>query len=221
MSYSIFLRKKALSLRRNGASIKSIAKTLHIAQSTSSVWLQNVRLSNKTIEKLKKNKLIGQYKTVLIRKEKRNNLLRDIDIDSINKLENISFNKSIFELLASFLVWTEGGKSAKSYVAFINSDPLMVRTFLCLLRKSFTLDEKKLRALIHIHNYHKDFEIRKYWSKLTNIPEAQFSKSYKKLSTKHRIRKDYKGCIRIRYYDYNIALQLRSFYNSFANKLGS
>jgi hypothetical protein len=220
MSYSIYTRKKAESLRRQGKSVKFIAKTLHIAQSTSSLWLQNIHLSDKAIKELQKNKIVGQYKTKLIRQEKRKQLLDEIDTNSLNRLKAIPLNTPLYQLLASFLIWTEGGKSAKSYVNFINSDPIMIKTFLFLLRKGFTLNEKKFRALVHIHTYHNENQIRNYWINATQIPITQFSKCYLKPNTKHRIREGYKGCIRIRYYDYRIALQLRSFYNSFVRKIG-
>jgi len=96
----------------------------------------------------------------------------------------------------------------------------MVVTFLKLLRDSFKIDEKKLRAMVHIHEYHNEKQILDYWSKMINIPLKQFTKSFKKPHTGKRARKNYKGSIRIRYYDYKIALELRSIYNTFVGVLG-
>lgn len=95
----------------------------------------------------------------------------------------------------------------------------MVKTFLKLLRSTFILDEKKFRALVHIHEYHNEKEIKAFWSKVTGIPLTQFNKSYLKTHTKKIIRKNYKGTISIRYYDYKIALELSFIYNIFAKKL--
>lgn len=135
----------------------------------------------------------------------------------------LKLNNSIilFKLLASFLFWTEGGKSTDGYVFFINSDPKMFSLFVYLLRHSFNIDESKFRAMIHIHEYHNNKQLH-FWSSLTDIPINQFSKSYLKPHTGKRKRQNYQGCIRIRirYYDHKIALELRSLYNTFVNKLG-
>lgn len=98
----------------------------------------------------------------------------------------------------------------------MNSDPKMIETFLKLFRIAFTTNESKFRALVHIHEYHNGEKQRKFWSELTKIPINQFSKNYLKPHTKKRIRDGYQGCIRIRYYDATIALELRTFYNTLA-----
>jgi len=96
----------------------------------------------------------------------------------------------------------------------------MVATFVKLIRNSYRLDESKFRVLIHIHEYHDESGIKDFWSKITNIPLTQFSKSYKKSNTGKRTRNNYMGTIRIRYYDYKIALELRSLYNTFVRVIG-
>ena len=96
----------------------------------------------------------------------------------------------------------------------------MIGSFIKLFRLSFVLDERKLRALIHIHEYHNEVKIKNYWSHLTTIPLIQFSKSYLKPHTGKVIRSGYKGTIRIRYYDYTIASELKAIYNMFAKQLG-
>ena len=102
----------------------------------------------------------------------------------------------------------------------MNSDLKMIAVFMKLLRSSFKLDENKLKALVHIHDYHNDNEIKQFLTKITGIPVSKFSKSYLKTNTKIRIRDGYQGCLRIRYYDSKIALELRSIYNTFTDHLG-
>ncbi len=103
---------------------------------------------------------------------------------------------------------------------FANSDAKTVSTFISLLYKSFQLDPGKFRALIHVHEYHNEKDIRDYWSRITGIPLAQFYKSYLKPNTRKRIREGYMGTISIRYYDYKVALELRWIYNVLTEKLG-
>ncbi len=97
----------------------------------------------------------------------------------------------------------------------------MIATFMLSLRKSFQVNEHKFRALVHIHEYHNEEQVKQFWSKISRISLSQFSKSYLKPHTKKRIRPDYRGSLRIRYYDAKIALELRSIYNTLAPFLGA
>ncbi len=218
-SYPWNLKNKAIKLRQLGFSYNEISIKLHIAKSTASEWLRLVKLTSKAINQLKEKRILGQYKTILIAKEKR--IKRRKIIDSIAILSNskITKSKELFKLIASILFWTEGGKSTDNYVYFMNSDPKMVALFVYLLRNSFALDESKFRAMVHLHEYHNKNNQLNYWSKITNIPINKFSKSYLKPHTSKRIRDGYQGCIRIRYYDTKIALELRSLYNTFVDSL--
>ena len=217
MSYSTYFKEKALLLRKRGYSIKEISQTLKVAKSTSSTWVRHLNLNDGAKLRLQKRKILGQYKAMKTRKIKREKIKEEFYKKTVKSLKKINMTKELYKLLCSFLFWTEGGKSTDSYVYFINSDPNMVITFLKLLRESFDIDESKLRAMVHIHEYHNEKHILNYWSHLTKIPLTKFSKSYKKPHTGKRIRENYKGSIRIRYYDYKIALELRSFYNTFIN----
>lgn len=220
MSYPIKVKEKAIKLRKKGYSLNQISQILKIYKSTASEWLKNINLSQVAQNRLKKRHILGQYKAIKTAKIKRDLMKSKIDKTTSDSIKNIKLNKELFKLLCSFLFWTEGGKSTDSYVFFTNSDPKMVATFVKLLRGSYKLDEEKFRAMLHIHKYHNEGDIKDFWSQITNIPLTQFSKSYKKSSTGKRIRDNYKGTIRIRYYDYKIALELRSFYNTFIETIG-
>jgi len=220
VSYSIETKGKALKLRLKGYSLNEVSHLFKISKSTASAWLKNINLDQKAQNRLKRRHILGQYKAMKTAKSKRDLMKNKIDKISLNSIKNIKLNKELFKLLCSFLFWTEGGKSTDSYVFFTNSDPKMVATFVKLIRNSYKLDERKFRAMVHIHEYHDEKDIKDFWSQVTNIPLTQFSKSYKKNNTGKRIRDNYMGTIRIRYYDYKIALELRSFYNTFVQVIG-
>lgn len=220
MSYPIEIKEKAVKMRVKGYSLNEISHTLKIYKSTASAWLKEIELNHKAQERLESRHILGQYKAIQTAKVKRDLIKNKIDVISVNSIKKIKFNKELFKLLCSFLFWTEGGKSTDSYVFFTNSDPKMVATFVNLIRSSYKLDENKFRAMVHIHEYHNEKEIKNFWSKNTNIPLTQFSKSYQKPNTGKRIRANYMGTIRIRYYDYRIALELRSLYNTFVREIG-
>lgn len=220
MAYPIEFKNKAIQLRSLGYSLSEISQYFKISKNTASLWLNHITLNKKAQERLKKRHILGQYKSMKIAQTKRKKIVDLTQNKTISSLKQIPQTKSLYKLLVSFLFWTEGGKSTDSYVYFINSDPKMVKLFVYLLRQSFKLNELKFRAMIHIHEYHNVSKQLKYWSKITNIPTKQFSKSYLKPNTGKRIRDGYQGSVRIRYYDYKIALELRSFYNSYVSYLG-
>jgi len=218
LPYSFKLVNEALSLRKSGYSYEEISKKLKIAKSSAFLWCHKIKLDEKAKKRISGRMAIGIMKAKEIQKIKKEQVIKKISDDSDNYLSQIQPNQENNKLLCSFLYWGEGEKNRNAMV-FVNSDPIMVKCFLNLLRSSFTLDESKFRGLVHIHEYHNDTEIKKYWSKITNIPLNQFSKSYLKPHTGRNIREGYKGTISIRYYDYKIALELGFIYNRFAERL--
>lgn len=215
MVYSAKVKKSAIFLRRKGASLNEISTLLHISKSTSSIWLKSVALNKSAKEKIKKKIEKGRHKALMTRLSQSNTQRKELEGNVRGILKTIRPSKELSKLLSSIFLWTEGGELAAKHVTFMNSSPLMIRTFITLFRQSFDLDETKFRALVHIHAYHNDESIKNYWSNLTHIPLTQFHKSYQKANTKNRIRAGYMGCIRISYYDNKIALELRLLYNMF------
>ena len=207
MVHNMNIVNNAKELRHKGYSFGEIAKKLQIAKSTAHLWVNKVELDEKALRELNKKRILARLKALKVMKnirELRRDKIKKQVIELINK---IKLNKEIKKLLCSFLYWGEGSKNTNSLI-FTNSDPLMIKSFLKLLRASFKLDERKFRGLVHVHEYHDEKEIKNYWSKITNIPLSQFSKSYLKPHTGKNIKKGYKGTISISYYDYKIALEL-------------
>lgn len=219
MKHDFLLRLKASKLRKKGYSFEEISSLVGISKSTSYFWTNNIVLNEIAKRRLVKRSEQGRekaLKTKYIRKVLVKKYLSEKIEDDISKIE---LSSELRRLLSSIFIWTEGGELTGNCVSFMNSNPLMIGTFLYLFRTSFDLDEKKFRALVHIHEYHIDSEIKYYWSEITKIPLTQFTKSYLKPHTKKIKREGYKGCIRINYYNAKIALELRMFYNIFAKKL--
>lgn len=218
LPYSSNLVNRALSLRKNGFSYEEISKKLTIAKSSAYLWCNQVILNKKAKRRISGRMAIGIVKAKKVLKAKKEKIFKKISDKVDLYLSQVKSNKEINKLLCSFLYWAEGEKN-RNAVVFINSDPIMIKCFLTLFRSSFSLDERKFRGLIHVHEYHNEIEIKNYWSKITNIPLSQFSNSYLKPHTKKTIREGYKGTISIRYYDYKIALELGFIYNKFAERV--
>ncbi|NQU83696.1 MAG: hypothetical protein HQ536_03210, partial [Parcubacteria group bacterium] len=74
MAYPLKIKEKAIKLRKKGYSLKEISEKLKIAKGTASIWLNDVKLSQKAQERLQKREILGQYKSHLIRRKKRRKL---------------------------------------------------------------------------------------------------------------------------------------------------
>lgn len=209
-------KEQAILLREKGHSLREISMQLSIAKSTASLWLRKTDLNELAKQRLRINSINARAKALKTLYRKRERLKKHMQQVVSDELSKVIITPELSKLLCSIFIWTEGGKLSCNNVSITNSDPAMISTFLMLFRTAFRLNENKFRALIHIHVYHNDDQIKEYWSKITCIPLKQFNKSYRKANTGKTIREGYKGCIRVAYYDAKIALELGMFYNTFA-----
>ncbi|MBN1463980.1 MAG: hypothetical protein JW922_09950 [Paludibacteraceae bacterium] len=220
-AYPLSHKETAIKLRKLGKSLNEISQELNIAKSTASLWVRDVDLSSQANMVLCRKIKMSMLKTQTTKKQNRQNELEQILNNANESLEKLYFSNPLKLLLCSFLFWTEGEKDC-SRTNFINSDPDMIRVYLHLLRNCLEIDERKFRAVIHMHQYHDKDYLLDFWSKITKINKTQFSKPYLKPNTGKRKRPGYMGCISIRYYDYKVALLLKAIYNTYvSNYIGA
>lgn len=211
-------KHKIKLLRKKGFSLSYIANVCHISKSTASLIARTVHLDKQTYAYLLQNsRKMAVYTRNNKRKAQEEHIKSEIELE----LSSLKLDIRLSQVLCALLFWTEGSKNPTSRVTFTNSDPVMVASFLSLLRIAFPIDESKLRALIHIHDYHNESELKMFWSDITKIPIIQFHKSYKKVSSHKHIKKGYKGTISVTYYDARIALRLRLLYNVLSEHIRS
>lgn len=214
MPYPIELKENAIKLRTQGYSYKEIAGKLNIAKSTASHWLRDIRLSIQAQKRLQGRRIFGYYKTMKTKRKKKRLLLKKYSSWANEILKKIEIGKTLSQIFCALLYWAEGGKFTDNHLEFTNSDPKIIKIFLKLLKKGFEIDEKKLKANIHLHEYHIEKKQKKFWSKITGIPSSQFNKSYLKPHTKKRVRENYPGCVRICYYSADTARRIKALYSS-------
>ncbi len=201
------LIKRAENLRLEKRSLREISLILHISKGTASLWLKHLPIE------LPKDNLI---KAGIKIQENRKRYLQQVQANAQDYITDIFKFDGIHKLICACLFWAEGTKVTNG-VHFTNSDPYMIKTFVTSLRKAYKLDESKLRVKMHLHEYHSEVALLDFWSKVTKIPPDQFTRSYLKPHSGKRKKDDYKGCIRVTYHDYRIALDLKETYNAIAN----
>lgn len=216
--YSKGIKASADNLRLQGKSYQIIKDVLGIPKSTLSTWFSkkhaNLYTRNMQLAHLARVRPIAR-ESVVRRIEKRN---KEIGTRATSVLQKIEFNEATAKLALSLLYWAEGSKhAAVSGVIFVNTDPVMMKLFIELLRKTYHLDENKFRVRIHLHYYHEKKTLLKFWSELLNIPQTQFATPYlKPRSKKKRFRKNSKGICLLRYGDSNIRREILAISQLFA-----
>lgn len=95
----------------------------------------------------------------------------------------------------------EGTKNG-GVVALSNSDPDIIKVFLCFLRRVCGITEDRLRILLHIYKDQNENQLKKFWSSVTTIPLRQFVKTYMHKGKKGTYKnKSHYGTISLRYSD--------------------
>jgi len=219
IKYHSSIKTKAIKLRRLGFSLSEISSQLKISKSTASLWLASTPLSIPILNNIREKLTKGRIKGLQTLAFQQNKKVQAINLEAIGTISSLNLRDvKLCKVLCSLLYWGEGSKTGYR-LSLINSDPLMICFYMKLLRKSFPTVESKFRALVHIHQYHDETEIKKYWSNITQIPLSQFTKSYLKPHTGKIIRPGYKGAVRIDYYDSRIAHELIAIYNVLSQRL--
>jgi predicted transcriptional regulator len=212
--YHISIKLQAIKYRKKGYSIKNIAKLLGIAKSTSSLWLREINMGKKAIRRIDKRSRKSRGRGAEERKRRLGIQYKIIEDIVKSDLERIKLTKLHARLLCAFLYWGEGAKRQKA-IKFMNSDPALITVFLKLFRESFPVREDRLRATLHLHEYHNQKERLLFCSKITKIPMNQIG-IYNKPNTGKRLRAEYPGCISINYSDSKIFTALTSYYKYFS-----
>jgi len=172
------------------------------------------KIPGSTIKNWCKGTVGTKWDYLILNNERRRKEIRESENTCIPLSYEIGKEQSKF--LASLLYGCEGSKyPAQKGVAFANSDPGLIITFLSLLRKAFDLDMKKFSVHLQIHNTHNFDELKKYWSNLLNLPEECFIKPTVTTPKGGKHREVYLGTCTLRYYDYRIQLKLLGIFEAF------
>lgn len=202
MRYSSLIVTKARKLSEDGLTYREISKILNIDNSNIAIWCRGNLKNNsrKIIKSL-------EQKRALIKKT------------DCNMFNNIPTSTEIDKLCCALIYGCEGAKyPATNCVALTNSEPKLVKTFVTLLRKSFEIEERKIKAYLQIHNSFEYDKILHYWSNLLNIPKKSFYKPIVTIAGGKKHRQGYLGTCTFKYYDYKVQLRLIGIYEEYMRK---
>lgn len=153
-------RIKAIELRKDGKSVREIAKVIRASKGSISYWVRDVKLTNeqkiKLIEKQKMKGLVG-----------RNNHSENCFQKRLlcqNEGRKMAKNCTKEYVMGCMLFWAEGTKSRTS-VIFSNTDEDMVVFFVNFLKKYFGCqeDDFSLRLDAYLNNGLTASDLEKFW----------------------------------------------------------
>ena len=205
-------------------SIGNIKNRLGIPRSTLSGWFKKVKLTKKQRDELHrrwKNGLIkarekaGQWhrnqKEIRLAKAKED---ADVVINNLNLK-----NKNISELALAMLYMGEGIKS-NDETGMGNSDPLLLKTFLRILRNNYDLDIKKIRCELYLRADQNADILKKFWANELKLPLENFKYvNFDKRTAGIKTFADYKGVCMIRCSNVAIQRKLLNISNEFCKRI--
>jgi hypothetical protein len=169
---------QAQQLRRQGWSIKDIAKKLKVSRSSASVWCREIHLTKKQKEVLLQKQIeagsVGRLKGALSNQIKRENAIAEARNAAMQQIQCVT-NSDLF-YLGLGIYWGEGVKSRSGQAAIVNSDPRILKTMIRWFIECLGVNRAEFRPYVYISAHHKPREklIMAYWEKELCLPASQF-----------------------------------------------
>ena len=220
---------KVRKLRSSGKTYKEIRDYLNtkIPKSTLSVWCRSISLSSQDIDRINRLNLMNLAKArsvaMAANKIKRENFFKEIEKVNIPISKKIN-NVEVAKIALSMLCLGEASKYnvlTRSAFHLGSSDPRIIIIFLALLNRCFNFDLEKIRCTVQCRADQNTEALENYWMSLTGIPKRLFYKAQIDQRTKGKPTKkmDYRGVLRVDYFDSKVQLELESLSHLIYNLL--
>jgi hypothetical protein len=211
------VKQETRNLRNQGWTLGEISLKMKVPKNTLSGWVKDIKLAEKQKERIRQkiisSSAIGRPLAVKANREKVEQWKERIR-ERVKHLGTYALNDpEAGKLICGLLYLCEGAKYPSSrFLHFGNSDSKVINFFINLLRKSYPIDEDKLRFSIG-YRYDQDCEeLKNYWSSVIRVPKSKCLNSKPDTRTKGKPtrKENYKGICRIIYYDTSLQFELQS-----------
>lgn len=218
------LKQKALNLRKKGLSIGQIGSQLNIAKSTLSGWLKEVPLTLKQKQVLFRKWQAGlvkaRAKAVIWHNGEKAKRLAIAEQEAELTLNGIDIrDKNILDLALAMLYLGEGSKITEE-TSMGNSDPMILKTFIYILKKNYNINPKKIRCELYLRADQSPGKMKKFWARELKLSEDNFK--YFHLDQRTRGSKtfpSYKGVCMVRYGSVAIKRKLLNISRGFCESI--
>ncbi|MFD8261030.1 hypothetical protein ACFV19_19335 [Streptomyces griseoluteus] len=195
------LRAQARELRRQGCTYDQIEATLGCSRSSVSLWVRDLPKPERkrSPEEAAAISRKGWEEKLRIRDEERRRTK-----DEARRRVGALSERELF-LVGVGLYWAEGAKDKpydrRENVAFVNSDPGMITTFLAWL-DLLGVERERLRFTVMIHETADVPGAERFWAEVVDADRAAFNKTSLKKHNPKTVRRNtgdaYRGCLVIK-----------------------
>ena len=176
-----FARIKARKLRKQGKSIKEIAKLLGVSQGSASIWCRDISLSSEQVARLQlriasKGSYEARLRGARVQHERR---LEQVEVLRKEGSQLIGlFSKRDMLLIGASLYWGEGMKK-QGRARIANSDPAIIKFMVRWFREIWGIPKSRLTFQVLINEIHTKRlgEVERYWSNVLGVSQSQFTKT--------------------------------------------
>ena len=169
----------AMKLRRLGKSYREIHAALKIPKATLSDWFKELDWSGEIKNRLS-SEMRAQHGARLIElnKVRGEHLKRAYGAaraEAEVELKALKYNPLF--IAGVMLYWGEGGKSPRDGVKFTNTDAKMIAFYVEFLKKACQIPESRIKGHLLLYPDLEERTCRSYWSKISGIPQENFTKN--------------------------------------------
>ncbi|MDO8621619.1 MAG: hypothetical protein Q7R80_00085 [bacterium] len=169
-----------MQLRKEGTSIVAIESRLGIPRSTLSGWFRGIHLNRQQEERLLRNKHDAlnraRGKASEWHRRQKQQRIEFAHLQAREALEMIDErNPAIIELALALLYLGEGSKKTVE-TAMGNSDPMVLRFFLSVLRKVYSLDVRNVRCELSLRADQDSERMKRYWATELGLSTSCFKR---------------------------------------------
>lgn len=203
-------RDKARLLRKQGHSMNEIVNVLGVAKSSVSLWVRNIKLTDRQRRKLSKKghslDAIEKRRSARIRNE----FNRRQTVFQAAKQEIVKVSQRDLFHIGLGLYWGEGSKYSRGSVCFYNSDPRLIQMMKRFFIEVCRVPPARLKGQVLLHPHLKARRAEKYWSGISGIPLSQFQKTSQQHNKASKGKKDKlpRGTFMIGVYDTKLFLTI-------------
>ncbi len=197
------LRAKARALREQGLDYEQIVAELGVSKSSVSLWVRDMPLpENLSYEECRKRSMEGVRQYWAAERPVRDAIRQAVRTAAAREIGNLTDREVL--IAGAIAYWCEGTKN-KPYnridrIAFINSDPALIRFFMRFLAVA-GIGRDRLICRLYIHESADVDSAQRFWLDVTGLEPAQFGrptiKRHKPTTVRKNTGDDYHGCLRI------------------------
>jgi hypothetical protein len=193
----------ARRLRNLGRDYEDIAASLGVSKSSVSLWVRDIpRPPGLSAEECRKRSAEGSRRYWEAERPAREARLADVAACAAAEVGDMTVHEIL--IAGAIAYWCEGGKNKPhrrtNRVAFVNSDPALIRFFLKFLDTA-GIAREALVFRVYIHETADVEAAQRFWLDVTNAQLSQFRSPTLKRHNPKTVRKnvgvDYHGCLRI------------------------